>query len=162
MTRFPRAVSLAGLCAALLPFAVAAQEPAPAQQPPPGPAPEPELVFEREVFQYPSFTRRNPFVPLEGAGGELRFEQLSLIGIMYSDDPSASVAILSTGGVSVAEDGTVTPVAGDAYNAKVGQRIGNTTIREIQRDRVLVDVEEFGLTDRRTMVFISRRPGGSQ
>jgi len=120
------------------------------------------LVFEREVFQYPAFSRRNPFVPLEGAGGELRFEQLSLIGIMYSSDPSASVAILSTGGVTVADDGTVAPVEGDAYNAKVGQRIGNTTIREIQRDRVIVDVEEFGLTDRRTMVFISRRPGGSR
>jgi hypothetical protein len=160
MTRFTRALPLASLCAALLPLAAAAQEPA--QQPPPGPPPEPELVFEREVFQYPAFSRRNPFVPLEGAGGELRFEQLSLIGIMYSADPSASVAILSTGGVTVGDDGTLSPVEGDAYNAKVGQRIGNTTIREIQRDRVVVDVEEFGLTDRRTMVFISRRPGGSR
>ncbi|MEQ1856328.1 MAG: hypothetical protein ABL963_07655 [Longimicrobiales bacterium] len=161
MNKFHRALGLAGVWAALLPLAVAGQEPAPAQAPG-GPAPEPELVFEREIFQYPSFTRRNPFVPLEGAGGELRFEQLSLIGIMYSPDPSASVAVLSTGGVTLADDGTVTPVDGDAYNAKVGQRIGNTTIREIQRDRVIVDVEEFGLTDRRTMVFISRRPGGNQ
>jgi hypothetical protein len=45
---------------------------------------------------------------------------------------------------------------------KVGQTIGNTTIREIQRDRVIVDVEEFGLTERRTMFFLSRRQGGSQ
>lgn len=131
------------------------------QAPPPGPQAEPELIFEREVFQYPAFARRNPFLPL-AAGGELRYEQLNLIGIVYSPDPSASVAVLSTGGVTIADDGTVTPVDGDAYNAKVGQRIGNATIREIQRDRVIVDVEEFGLTERRTMLFQSRRPGGSQ
>jgi hypothetical protein len=133
-----------------------------AQAPPPQPTPEPELIFEREIFQYPAFQRRNPFIPLEGAAGGVRFEQISLIGIMYSSDPTASVAVVSTGGVRVAEDGTVTPVEGDAYNVKVGQTIGNTTIREIQRDRVIVDVEEFGLTDRRTMFFLSRRQGGSQ
>jgi len=150
-----------GLLAA---FAVLAAVPAPgaAQEPPPGPPSEPELIFEREVFQYPAFQRRNPFVPLEGAQGGMRFEQLSLIGIMYSPDPTASVAVVTTGGVQVAENGTLTPIEGDAYNVKVGQTIGNTTIREIQRDRVIVDVEEFGLTDRRTMFFQSRRQGGSQ
>jgi hypothetical protein len=130
-----------------------------AQEPPPAPPQQPvevELATYREVFTYPTFARRNPFSPLE-AGGELRFEQLSLIGVIYSPDPTASVAILSTGGVNVADDGTLSAVAGDAFNAKVGQRIGNTTIREIQRDRVVVDVEEFGLTERRTMVFTSRR-----
>jgi len=119
-------------------------------------------VFEREVFQYPAFQRRNPFIPLEGAQGGIRFEQLSLIGIMFSPDPTASVAVLSTGGVQIADDGTLSPVEGDAYNVKVGQTIGNTTIREIQRDRVIVDVSEFGLTDRRTMFFNSRRQGGSR
>lgn len=133
-----------------------------AQQPPPERPQEPELVFEREIFRYPAFQRRNPFIPLEGAQGGIRYEQLSLIGIMYSPDPTASVAVLSTGGVQVADDGTLSPLAGDAYNVKVGQTIGNTTIREIQRDRVIVDVEEFGLTDRRTMFFLSRRQGGSQ
>jgi hypothetical protein len=153
--------------AALQPLAVAAQipgvsPPTPAADqaaPAPGPQAEPELIFERELFQYPSFARRNPFMPL-AAGGELRYEQLSLIGIMYSPDPASSVAILSTGGVTLNDDGTTTPVEGDAYNAKVGQRIGNATIREIQRDRVVVDVEEFGLTERRIMLFQSRRPGG--
>jgi hypothetical protein len=161
-----RLLALGILTAAMAPVAIVAQipgvtPPPPAEQaaPAPGPQPEPELVFERELFQYPTFARRNPFQPLE-AGGELRYEQLSLIGIIYSPDPAGSVAVLSTGGVTVNEDGTVTPVEGDAYNAKVGQRIGNTTIREIQRDRVVVDVEEFGLTERRIMVFQSRRPTG--
>jgi hypothetical protein len=141
-----------------MPLAIAAQEPPP---PPSQPPVEVELSSVREVFAYPTFTRRNPFLALE-AGGNLRYEQLSLVGIVYSSDPSASVAILTTGGVQVAPDGTTTAVAGDAYNAKVGQRIGNVTIREIQRDRVIVDVEEFGLTERRTMLFASRRQGGSR
>ena len=76
--------------------------------------------------------------------------------------PTFSVAVVTTGAVTVAPDGTVSVAPGEAYNAKVGQRIGNTTIREIQRDRVVVDVEEFGLTDRRTMFIASRRQGGTQ
>jgi hypothetical protein len=160
-----RVLALGILTAALQPLAIAAQLPgltppaSPEQAAPAPPQAEPELVFERELFEYPSFARRNPFQPL-AAGGELRFETLSLIGIIYSTDPASSVAILSTGGVTLNEDGTVAPVEGDAYNAKVGQRVGNTTIREIQRDRVVVDVEEFGLTERRIMVFQSRRPTG--
>jgi hypothetical protein len=168
MTMSPRRrLTLALLTFALLPAAVRAQVPQlptpppdPAQQPAPGPVEEPELIFEREVFAYPTFARRNPFAPL--AVGDLRFEQLTLTGIIYSPDPSASVAVLTTGTVTVADDGTVSASEGDAYNAKVGQRIGNTIIREIQRDRVIVDVEEFGLTERRTMLFVSRRPGGSR
>ncbi|MGE0160951.1 MAG: hypothetical protein AB7T31_16230 [Gemmatimonadales bacterium] len=148
-----------GCALAIRPLGLAAQEPPPAE--PPAQPVEVELASFREVFNYPTFARRNPFLPLE-AGGQLRFEQLSLIGVIYSSDPTASVAILSTGGVELADDGTVAAVEGDAYNAKVGQRIGNTTIREIQRDRVIVDVEEFGLTERRTMVFTSRRQGGSR
>lgn len=133
----------------------------PEQQPAPPPAEDTDLVFEREIFQYPSFTRSNPFVPLEGAAGGPRFEQLSLIGLMYSEDAPASVAVLSTGGVQVADDGTISPVAGDAYYLRAGQRIGNVTIVEVLPDRVIVDVEEFGLSERRTIEFQSRRQGGT-
>jgi hypothetical protein len=134
-----------------------------AQEPPPAPQPEPELVFEREVFEYPSFPRSNPFLAQSAnPQGGPRFERLTLTGIIWDPDPTFSVAVLSTGALSVAPDGTVTMAPGEAYNAKVGQRIGNTTIREIQRDRVVVDVEEFGLTDRRTMFIASRRQGGTQ
>jgi hypothetical protein len=134
-----------------------------AQDPPTAPQPEPELVFEREVFDYPSFPRSNPFLPLSASDqGGPRYEQLALTGIIWDPDPTYSVAVVTTGAVAVAPDGTVTVATGAAYNAKVGQRIGNTTIREIQRDRVVVDVEEFGLTDRRTMFIASRRQGGTQ
>jgi hypothetical protein len=129
---------------------------------PPQPAPQDaELVFEREVFDYPSFTRRNPFRPLSGPGGELRYEDLSLIGIMYSPDGVNSVAVLSTGGVTVNEDGTTSPVDGDSFYLRVGERIGNATVVEIRRDAVIVDVQEFDAVERRTMNFISRRQGGT-
>lgn len=140
---------------ALGPSAVAAQDPAP--QPRPQPSEPTELVFEREVFQYPSFQRKNPFLPLDEGNTGPRFEQLSVIGIMYSDNPTSSVAVLSTGGVAVAEDGTISAVAGEAFYLKVGQRIGNVTVVEIHPERVVVDVEEFGLVDRRTLAFQSRR-----
>lgn len=141
--------------------AAEAQDPQAAGQQTPPPADETELVFEREVFQYPSFLRANPFMPLDEGNTGPRFEQLSLIGVMHSDDSSASVAVLSTGGVNVADDGTISPVDGDAFYLKVGQRVGNVTIVEIHPERVVVDVEEFGLMDRRTLVFQSRREGGT-
>lgn len=141
-------------------FLVAADVAAQDGQPPRGQQ-DAELVFEREVFNYPSFTRRNPFRPLSGPGGELRYEDLSLIGIMYSPDGVNSVAVLSTGGVTVNDDGTTSPVDGDAFYLKVGERIGNATIVEIRRDAVIVDVQEFDAIERRTMNFVSRRQGGT-
>ena len=142
--------------------AIAAEAQAQDQAPPPPPPQDTELVFEREVFQYPSFTRRNPFLPLEGpSGGGPRYEQLSLIGIIYSTDPSIAVAVLSTGGITVADDGTTSPVVGESYSLKVGERLGNTTIVEIRRDAVIVDVEVFDSVERETMNFTSRRRGGT-
>ncbi|MDA0329075.1 MAG: hypothetical protein O2958_08720 [Gemmatimonadetes bacterium] len=153
-----RFVMLTVASALALPLAAEAN----AQTPPPRPAPETELVFEREVFQYPSFTRRNPFRPLGvDDGGGPRFERLSLIGIMYSPDASSSVAVLSTGGVAVAEDGTISAIPGDSFYLKPGERIGNTTIVQIRRDAVIVDVEVFDAVERVTMNFVSRREGGT-
>ncbi len=148
-----------GATLAVVPVIAEAQDPPPT---PPQPPVETELVFEREVFQYPSFIRRNPFRALGiDDGGGPRYEQLSLIGIMYSEDPSASVAIMSTGGVGVNEDGTTSPVAGDAFYRKVGEQIGNLTVTAIHRDRVDVVVSEFDDRIPRTMSIASRRPGGS-
>ena len=159
----PRAifgVAAAVAAAALLTTEASAQDPQPPATPRSG---DTELVFEREVFAYPSFTRRNPFSPLLGAnGGGPRFEQLSLIGVMYSPDPAGSVAVVSTGGVEIAEDGTTSPVEGDAYNLKVGDRIGNTRIVEIRRGAVVVDVEVFDSVERHIMNFASTRQGGSR
>ena len=144
-----------GLTVLAAPGALEAQNPGQ-----PAGSAETELVFEREVFQYPEFTRRNPFTPLDTESEGPRFDQLSLIGVMYSaDDPASSVAVVSTGGVAFQDDGTMSPVAGDAYYLKVGQRLGNVTVVQILREQVVVEVEEFGLTDRRTLEIQSRQGG---
>lgn len=137
-----------------------------AQDPPPAPDEEPptELVFEREVFQYPTFQRRNPFLPLDATNdGGPRFEQLRLMGIIHSEVAGESVAILGTSQVNVSADGanaTVSP-GGQGFYLKVGQSIGNTRIVEIRRDQVVVEFEEFGLTEQRIMQLATRRDGGT-
>jgi hypothetical protein len=135
-----------------------------AQESPPPAQGATELVFEREMFTYPSVTRRNPFRPLvSGDSGGPVFESLTLMGIVYSEDPSLSLATLSTYTLSVAQDGTVSTAGeGESYYMKVGQTIGNITVVEVNRDNVVVEVEEFGLTDRKTMFLLNRRQGGTQ
>ena len=143
----------------VLPAAVAAQEPPPAGPP----APQTELVFEREVFAYPAFQRRNPFRPLVASDqGGPRFEQLRLMGIIFSDDPASSVAIVGTSTVTVSEDAaTVNVQEGDAWYLKVGQSIGNIRVVEIRREQVVMEVEEFGLTEQKIMQLQTRRQGGT-
>ncbi len=135
-----------------------------AQETPPQERAATELVFERELFTYPSVTRRNPFRPLvSGDSGGPVFESLTLMGIVYSQDPSLSLATLSTYTLSVAQDGTVSTTGeGESYYMKVGQTIGNITVVEINKESVVVEVEEFGLTDRKTMYLLNRRQGGTQ
>ena len=152
------------LCAALLimPGTVEAQDPSTTPPTPPQPPVETELVFDREVFSYPAFTRRNPFRALLAAdSGGPRYEQLTLIGIMFSPDRAASVAVLTTGGVALNEDGTTSPLPGDAYYVMEGESIGNVTVTSIQRDRVEVLVSEFDDQVQRTMSIASRLTGGS-
>lgn len=114
--------------------------------PPQGPETEGDtirLVFEREVFTYPSQARRNPFRPLaDGGDAGPRFEQLVLLGAISSADPGGSVALLGvrTGGPD-----------GPTYRMRVGQSIGNTRIIEIRPRQLIVEVEEFGLRERRTL-----------
>ncbi len=146
--------------ALLLPQGAAAQEPPanpPAQQPPT------ELVFEREVFSYPTLQRRNPFRPLTGVDqGAPRFEQLRVVGILYSGNPSESVAVLGTSTVEMSEDGaTVTVQPGPSWYLKVGQSVGNIRVVEIHRDQVVVEVAQFGLTEQKIMQLQTRRLGGT-
>lgn len=141
---------------ALMPAALFGQDAPPAQQA------QTELVFEREVFRYPSFERRNPFRPLVASDQGPRFEQLRLMGIIHASDPSESVATLGTSTVTVSPDGaTVTVQPGEAWYLKVGQSIGNIRVVEIHEQRVVVEVEEFGLTERHTMQLQTRRLGGT-
>ncbi len=160
MTMTPRFRILVLAAGGLLvaPVALRAQEP-----PPTPPPPQQELVAEREVFTYPGAGRRNPFKPLSsGFDGAPRFDQLRLMGVIFSDDPSASVAVLGTSTVQISEDGSqVTLQEGRAWYLKVGQSLGNIRVVEIRREQVVVDVEEFGLTERKIMQLQTRRLGGA-
>ena len=157
MKRSAPAVLLVGMLI-LWPQAVTAQDPPPPEEPPA----ETELAFEREIFNYPSFNRVNPFRPLLATDtGGPRFERLRLSGIIYSEDSARSVATVSTSIATIAEDGTITADLGDSYYLKVGQTIGNTTVIQINRESIEVDVEEFGITDRKSMRLLNVL-GGNQ
>jgi hypothetical protein len=132
-----------------------------AQDPPPTPPPQTvdslDLVFEREAFMYPRYDRRNPFLPLV-AGDEQgpRFEEIELKGILFSRNPDRSIAMfgIRTGESQNQGEGAV---GGRAYGAKRGDDLGNVRILEIQPTRVVVLVEEFGLTEQRVLEL--PRPG---
>lgn len=131
---------------------VAAQNPQ-AQGPTGAPGDTTELVFEREVYTYPSFERRNPFRALVGgADGGPRFEQLELLGIIQSPRSEFSVALLGVGGAS--------GELGETYRVRQGQTLGNSRILDIQRSRVIVEVTEFGLTEQRALELERPDDGG--
>ena len=147
----------AGLLA--VPAGVSAQQGAPpGGQPPaanPGAAPAAQLVFEREVFDYPTFERRNPFRPLvssEQVGP--RSEVVTLIGIVYEEeDPASSLGIFST----PAPEGDV-PIT---RRLRAGQTWGDLRVVEVRPREVVVAVDEFGTVEQRIMRLPTRRQGGS-
>ena len=160
MTRTPSSSFLApGLLAlALLAHAAPAVEAQGGEQTPPPPPPAQQadtadLVFEREVFVYPRYQRRNPFVGLLGGDQDgPRFEDLQLIGVVFSSDPAASIAVLGPRDGSAARG-----EGGKVYRLRRGQTLGNFRIVEIQRSRVVVVVDDFGMTEQRIMEL--PRPG---
>jgi hypothetical protein len=153
MNRMSRFALLLGLLAAA---PLAAQEP-PVDSAAAGPPAAPtELVFDREVFEYPTFDRRSPFRSLVGdTTSGPRFEQVRLRGIIWSADPARSVALFAgapTQGAGAAAVGT--------RRVRRGETWGNMRVVEIQQDRVVVDVNEFGLTERRVLELTRRRAEG--
>lgn len=122
-----------------------------------------ELVFEREVFDYPTFPRRNPFVALVATQSGPRFEQIRLRGIIYMDPPAQSVALLgigTTSGQQQPRNGTPETGVGDqSRRVREGESWGNVRVLEIRRSEILVRVEEFGLTEERIMRLPTRGQG---
>jgi hypothetical protein len=121
------------------------------------PAAPTEMVFDREVFEYPSFDRRSPFRSLVGdTDSGPRFEQVRLRGIIWSADPARSVALFS--GAPAQGAGAGAPLG--TRRLRRGEEWGNMRVVEIQQDRVVVDVNEFGLTERRVLELTRRRAEG--
>jgi hypothetical protein len=150
-----------------------------ADLPAPAPLGDIEMISEREVFDYPTFQRRNPFRPLLGDESGPRFEQVELRGILYDKTNSGrSIAIL---GLRVqaerqiqqivqrqvaAQESTTAPRQDTIYvpepteRLRVGQRWGNMRVASIQEDHVVLSVTEFGITEQRTLRIVVRRQGG--
>ncbi len=125
------------------------------------------LSFEREVFAYPEYARRNPFKTLLTAdGGGPRFESLLLLGILYSPFAGESVAVFAEGTRTVTPAAPGVPrtvtieVTGGTYRVKEGVTLGNLTVRTIERRQVTVELDEFGLTETRIMTLSRRTSGG--
>ena len=106
--------------------------PAADRSPIPTRAREIQLVFEREVFQYPVENRRDPFKSLsdEEHMGPL-FDDLTLRMIIHSPRPGQSVALLADGAKKV-------------YRLRKGDIIGNATVLDIEPTRVHFAVEDYG------------------
>ncbi len=144
---------LLGILAVLAPLGVQAQNPPPAGAQRPDTS---SLVFEREVFIYPQFERRNPFRSLaSGRESGPRFEEVALIGVIFSPNPDLSVALLGPRASQGGGGGQQGPVR--TFRVRRGDSLGNFRILEIQPTRIVVEVEEFGLTEQRIMEL--RRPG---
>jgi len=173
----------AGTSAYLVALALAGATPGQGQQevrpgaPSPVASPAGALMFEREMFRYPNFARRSPFRPLVGNEGGPRFEQVVLRGILYSELPDRSVALLGLRAqaeqqaqaefqqqLAQQEAGTAPPVdtlfvPEATRRLRVGESWGNVHILHIQADRVVVAVTDFGQTEQRTLTMLTRRQG---
>lgn len=107
------------------------------------------IDYRREVFRYPTGTRRDPFSPLTGmqTSGP-RLEDLQLTGVLFSRG-SGSVAVL------------LDPESGRRYKLRTGDRIGQARLVEIGAGRAVFVVDAFGF-DRRTVLRLSREEEPSQ
>lgn len=113
-----------------------------------------QLVFEREVFNYPMFERRNPFQPQTGDDSlGPRFEDLVLLGVVIDPDPTRSIAVIGARPPGATSEQAATR----AFRLRRGDIVGNARVIDIQRRQVLMEVNDFGLSETR-MLDLSREP----
>ena len=109
-------------------------------------------VYRREVFRYQAGGRPDPFRPLlTGDDMGVRVQDLSLVGIIHSATPGASVAIFTL------------PSDSARVRMRPGQRLGAVTVVAIHPRRV--DVREDALGVSRTYSLElqrARRPVATQ
>lgn len=111
-------------------------------------APGTNVIYEREVFQYPGGGRPDPFRSLLDAELGVRIEDLTLRGVVYHPDPSQSVAVLAQRG------------SDRRIQARIGQRVGTLRVLAIHPDRVELVVEELGVSRRETLRIVRPQPAG--
>lgn len=101
-----------------------------------------EMTFTREVYDYESGGRRDPFVSLISSG-DLRplFTDLKLVTIIYDATGRNSVAILRDLSTK------------DQYRVRVGQTLGRMRISSIQPRQVGFVIEEFGYSRQESLAL---------
>ena len=97
------------------------------------------VEYEREVFDYPSLGRRNPFRPLN-AGERIgpQFEDLQLNGVLYAPE---------TGSVAALTD----QKSGKRYRAREGDRLGEIRVVQIRPDEVVFVITSYGINRREVL-----------
>jgi hypothetical protein len=136
---------------AIAPGVASAQDPAPAAPaaaPRALPKPVPKLVLDREVYDYPVGQRRDPFRPLTNndTSGPL-FTELTMTGIFYlANEPSKSFA-------------TFKDLSKKEYRVHRGESIGNATVQDIGRTRVVFSIQEFGMKHQEVLELKLTRAG---
>jgi hypothetical protein len=96
-------------------------------------------VYEREVFEYPSLGRRDPFRALN-AGEQLgpRFNDLRLSGVLFNQ---------SVGSVATLLDEST----GRRYRVREGESLGETRVVAIRPDEVDFLITSFGISRQETL-----------
>jgi len=134
MNRLIPAVVLAATCGTG-PWEVAAQTRSP--------------VYEREVFTYPAFGRRDPFQPLHlDTRAGPRFGDLTLVGVLYTP---------RLGSVAILTDRTT----GRRYRARERDNIGAARILKIRTEEVDFVITSFGVSRRETLRVRRERGTGT-
>lgn len=107
-----------------------------------------QLVFEREVFTYPEYQRRNPFAPLTGdeVSGP-RFEDVVLVGVVVKPDPRESVAVIGARPPGSTSDQVPTRT----YRLRAGESLGNMRVIDIDQGEALIEVADFGVAETRRL-----------
>ncbi len=96
-------------------------------------------VYEREIFDYPSLGRRNPFHALnKGEQIGPRFDDLTLAGVLYNP---------AVGSVATLTD----EKTGKRYRAREGDRLGEIRIAAIRAKEVDFVITSFGISRRETL-----------
>lgn len=131
-----RAGGALGASIALSLAAVPAAVPVAAQQ---STVTQASMVYEREVFEYPSVGRRDPFLPLN-AGEQIgpRFEDLMLSGVLHNP---------SVGSVATLSDQN----SGRRFRVREGDVLGEIRVAAIRANEVDFVITSFGISRRETL-----------
>ncbi|MFV1988231.1 MAG: hypothetical protein ACC682_13180 [Gemmatimonadota bacterium] len=96
-------------------------------------------VYEREVFEYPSLGRRDPFRSLS-AGEDLgpRFDDLRLSGVLFNQEVGSVATLLDES-------------TGRRYRVREGESLGEARVIAIRIDEVDFLITSFGISRQETL-----------